>query len=106
PLWYGRNGDNLGEAAPPGSYQSVSLSPDGNRAAVTRADSGGAVRSDVWILDLVRKTSSRLTMDAAGSRSPIWTPDGKHVTFYNGISARVFTIPVAGGDRVELTMPE
>ncbi|MDA2925329.1 protein kinase, partial [Acidobacteria bacterium AH-259-L09] len=53
------------------------LSPDGRRLAVAIA----GPNVDVWVYDLVRGTSDRLTFDTAIDTSPVWTPDGKQVTF-------------------------
>ena len=36
---------------------------------------------DIWVVDLKRGTSSRLTFDKARDRLPIWSPDGKRLTF-------------------------
>ncbi len=60
-------------------YESPSISPDATRVAVFfRQDVGSG---DIWLLDLVRSTSSRLTFDAATDTAPIWSPDGARVVF-------------------------
>ena len=33
--------------------------------------------TDVWVLDLGRETTTRLTFDAAHDLRPAWTPDGQ-----------------------------
>jgi hypothetical protein len=97
-VWLGRKGEDLGEAAPPASYQSINLSPDGNRAIVSQGVVG-SLTGDFWILDLTRGTSSRLTMDGTGGRYATWTANGQAVTF---VRNRVFTMPAAGGEAVEV----
>ncbi len=38
---------------------------------------------DIWIWDLVRKSLTKLTFDAAAEISPLWTLDGKRVAFFS-----------------------
>ena len=71
--------DRQGHASPlPGlpldAYDSVRVSPDGARLAVSTKD-------DVWIYDFARGTLSRLTTDPAQDTSPLWTPDGQRIIF-------------------------
>ena len=40
--------------------------------------------SDIWVYEIARGTLSRLTFAPGVDATPIWTPDGRHVTF-NGI---------------------
>jgi serine/threonine-protein kinase len=61
---------------PPRPYQFPRLSSDGQRLALD-IDEGN--RQDVWLYDLRRGTLTRLTFD--GGMFPVWTPDGKKVTF-------------------------
>jgi serine/threonine protein kinase/Tol biopolymer transport system component len=75
-VWVDRKGVSQDIAAPPGSYQFPRLSPAGNSVAVqVMAD-----KTDVWIYDLTRDTLTRLTSQGNNSW-PIWTPDGKRITF-------------------------
>jgi serine/threonine protein kinase len=78
--WVDRNGrvtQRVGESA---DYVSVELSPDDTRAAVERIDPESGDH-DVWIVDLVRETASRLTFDSDQEMYPIWSPDGTRVAF-------------------------
>jgi serine/threonine protein kinase/Tol biopolymer transport system component len=65
----------------------VRLSPDNKRVAY-------ATGTDIWTLDLERKTKTRITFDAQVIQEPSWSPDGKTLMF----SAQV----AAGGGNVEL----
>jgi Tol biopolymer transport system component len=54
------------------------FSPDGNRfVTFIQSDSGS---SELWVYDLERRTRSRLRADGA---RPIWSSDGKTITFQN-----------------------
>ena len=55
------------------------LSPDGRRVAMRRVVQGN--NPDIWILDLLRAGLTRLTFDAAGEYSPVWSPDGLRIAF-------------------------
>src|SRR5262249_7810877 len=58
-------------------YEEPRLSPDGKRVAVTiRGDN-----PDIWVLDLARGTSARLTFEDGEDETPIWTPDGAKVIY-------------------------
>jgi len=45
------------------------------------ATSVNSDNQDIWIYDLARGTSSRLTFDPASDQAPLWTPDGERVVF-------------------------
>jgi eukaryotic-like serine/threonine-protein kinase len=75
--WFDRSGAERGVLGVPNSTtRSPSLSPDGQRAVVSRTDKGN---EDVWLLDGSRET--RITFDGASDVFPIWSPDGRHVAF-------------------------
>ena len=77
-VWVDREGLEEPLAAEPHGYNSLRISPDGSRLAITIDGSGG---SDVWIYDLEREILSRLTFDPATDHWPIWTPDSQRVVF-------------------------
>jgi serine/threonine-protein kinase len=91
PAWIGkltsvdRQGISKPFAAPPQAYGPVSLSPDGQRLAVTVV---GAT-SDVWVYELVRGTFTRLTVDGTNYR-PLWTPDGRRIIYQRSAGPNQF----------------
>jgi len=80
-LWFERDGKQTGAIARVDRYLSPDLSPDGNRLAVM-VYAGLQGIGDIWIFDLTRGTSTRLTFGGDSHTNPIWTPDGKSI-FYS-----------------------
>jgi serine/threonine protein kinase/Tol biopolymer transport system component len=78
--WFDASGAMLGTvAAPSGHYDTVSISPDGTRAAAVR--SASASSASVWLVELARGTATPLSRGAGRNDSPIWSPDGQRVIF-------------------------
>jgi Tol biopolymer transport system component len=75
-----RDGRVLSEAAPPGNYADVVLSPDGTRAALG-VPTGPSGELDLWVRDLVRGVSTRLTFEAGDEMAPAWSPDGDRIAY-------------------------
>ena len=97
-VWRNRAGDELGTAGEPGSYTGVALSPDGTRIALTRENKLNRSDQDLWIVDVGRNTTARLTSDPLPESSPAWSADGQSVVFAAGHDdADVLTRPVNGG---------
>jgi eukaryotic-like serine/threonine-protein kinase len=78
--WFDRDGRFSGVAGDVGEFTNPALSPDGKRLAVCRMDAKLRTR-DIWILDLERGTSSRLTFDPADDTNPAWSSDGSKIIF-------------------------
>jgi WD40 repeat protein len=77
--WYDRAGRVLGAAGDPGDYQSVALSPDGTRLAVSKRSGQGA---NIWLVDLsLSGAGTRFTFGSASDTFPVWSPDGSHIIF-------------------------
>jgi Tol biopolymer transport system component len=79
-VWLDRLGRPVGEiAAPPGRYQSIRISPDGQRIAAERPNS--PTESDLWIIEVPRGNASRLTLGAGQNTAPLWSADGSRIVF-------------------------
>lgn len=57
---------------------SARFSPDGRSIALSRAVGGN---SDIYVIELARRTQRRLTSDSAIDTSPSFSPDGKMIVF-------------------------
>lgn len=75
-VWVDRTGKQILEAAPPGDYSDMQLSPDGKRVAFDGSLNGNM---SIWVRDLERGIQSRLTFQK--SNVPQWSPDSSTVAF-------------------------
>jgi len=64
------------------SYRSPRVSPDGRYLAV-RIGALGSEDSQIWIYEIARGTLTLLTFERRNV-APVWTPDGRRVTFGSG----------------------
>jgi Tol biopolymer transport system component len=79
-VWLDRAGHLLSRVGEPNRYRDIALSPDGRYAAVAIADPVSEL-DDVWVRDLERGVSTRLTFDRTQETGPIWSADGSRI-FY------------------------
>ncbi len=75
--WVDRTGKSLGAITEPSGYYEPSLSIDGKKVLFGR-DEGGP---DIFLLDLSRGSTTRLTFDPASDVSSVFSPDGSQVVF-------------------------
>ncbi len=108
-IWFDRSGKELGAFPTVADYHNPWLSPDQNRLAVEKTDAVTG-RHTIWILDLLRGTTSRLVFDAAGAHGPGWSPDGSRVAFASnrlgGVDLYSIRADGAGADGLVLSSPE
>jgi len=82
-VWRARTGmvlESVGQPQP--NIGALSLSPDGQRVAVTSNESGNA---DIWVHDLTRSTKTRLTFEDQREAHPAWSPSGREIVYqYQG----------------------
>jgi len=100
--WLDRQGRVLGTVAEPGRYKSLALSPDGRRVAVSRTNPESTPSWDVWLFDLERNMSTRLTYQDARTKFPLWSADGSSVMFdsiRDGATSLYFKSASGAGDQ-------
>jgi Tol biopolymer transport system component len=81
-VWYDASGKQ-GEPVLPetADYFWPSLSPDGSRLAFSLETNG---IGDIWVVDVVRHTKTRITFGPLYSGNAIWWPDGRSIVFSYG----------------------
>ena len=82
-----RSGRAVPLPAPPRAYESLRISPDGRRLAVTIT----AANDNLWLYEFGRTTLTPFTFEKENA-GPVWLPDGRRVIFTSH----------AGGDRRNL----
>jgi serine/threonine protein kinase len=99
-VWWGRDGKQINSIPESGRYLGPRLSPDGTKLAV-ESFSGAQGIGDIWIFDLARGTSTRLTFGPYSQESPIWSPDGKTIFYSTGAGAPYIVAKAADGSTPE-----
>jgi Tol biopolymer transport system component len=97
-VWRDRAGRDLATLGDAGSYSGIALSPDGRHAAMTRENKLNRSDQDLWIVDVARNTTSRLTSDPFPESVPGWLADSQTVVYAAGHDdADVRAMPLNGG---------
>lgn len=89
-VWVDRQGKVIERVGEPGQYDAIALSPDEKRLAYSMWDEGQR-NMDLWVRDLERGVSSRLTFEPSRDIWPCWSPDSREV-YYASDSAGVFRL--------------
>ena len=79
-VWLDRTGRLLSRVGEPNRYRDIALSPNERYAALAIADPVTGL-DDVWVRDLERGVSTRLTFDRTQETGPVWSADGTRI-FY------------------------
>jgi serine/threonine protein kinase len=80
--WYDRNGKLLETVGEPGRLNTVALSPDGKRIAVSRYDEGSYRNMNLWIDEVSHRTATRLTFtQTALDWFAVWSPDASQIVW-------------------------
>jgi hypothetical protein len=96
--WFDRSGKRQGNVGEPARYGRFELSPDEKRIVFERIDADGR-HGNLWLQDLNRGSTSRLTSTAGSDYAPIWSPDGGKILFASARPglADLFEIAAGGG---------
>src|SRR5205814_1820206 len=86
PAWFDRSGKQISSAGPEGEYRNIALSPNGKYLAFERSTPNVA---DIWVLDIEKGLSSRLTSDHAANVHPVFSPDGQTIAFSSVRGAKI-----------------
>jgi|SRR5579862_4716586 len=103
--WIGRSGQQLGRMTEGQLYDNVRISPDGSRVAYQLFAPATANPGTIWVYDINRAVSSRVTFDnAVVDDRPVWAPDGKYLLYnrYQDDSMRKVLASGLGGEEVVL----
>lgn len=79
-VWLDRTGREAGTVGKTADYRMPKISHDGTRVAAPILDPG-TQKLDVWVMDVVRGTSTRLTFDPESDSAPVWSPDDRKIYF-------------------------
>ncbi len=101
-FWIDRQSTNtlIGNFDP---FLSIKLSPDNTKIAYDQIDSKGESPT-VWIFDIATSVRTRLTFDADGGSTPIWSRDGSLIYYNadrNGSKANIFVKRSDGSGEVK-----
>src|SRR5271157_1047316 len=103
--WFDRSGKKLGAVGDAADFSSPALSPDEKKLAVSIVDPQAKTR-DIWVIDLVRGTRTRLTFDPADDMNPVWSPDGTRIAFTSNRKGErdIYQKPADGSGQEELLL--
>jgi Tol biopolymer transport system component len=77
--WVDRKGGQVGTVGAPGNYGQLALSPDERNVALEIPDAEG--HFDLWVMDVARGVTNRVTATPGDERDPVWSADGRSLVF-------------------------
>ncbi|MEP7273037.1 MAG: hypothetical protein ABI882_16170, partial [Acidobacteriota bacterium] len=103
--WFDRTGRPLESVGAPGTFQFPVLSRDEKRVALEQRDPKTGT-PDIYVKDLVRDTTSRLTFDPASDWFVVWSPDGSRIAWASsrGGSHQIYQKLASGAGQEELLL--
>jgi Tol biopolymer transport system component len=97
--WLSRDGRAIETVGAPGSYRNMVMDRAGTRVAANTVFD----QEDVWVIDIARGTTSRLTLGSATDSDPVFSPDGGSVAYYSTRnSGGIYRTAVGGAGTDEL----
>ncbi len=95
-IWTDRNGKEIERVGDGAVLFCPAVSHDGKRLAVDMSDpiTGSG---DIWIHDLVRRRTTRLTYDPGNESSPFWSPDDKRIYYISDAAGHDDLYQIASG---------
>ena len=78
-------------------YGFLAVDPDGRRIALNITNDDGV--GEIWLYDIVRSSLAPLSREGASYYRPVWTPDGRRVTFAHnqgGLAPNLYWTPADG----------
>ncbi len=76
-----RSGKTVDPPLAVGEVANPQLSPDGTRMAYERASQGAEKWGDLYVVDIARRTNSRLSFTGGRQISSAWSPDGRRIAY-------------------------
>jgi serine/threonine-protein kinase len=83
--WIDRNGQETAIPLEPGDFSSPRISPQGDRAVLDMRGPGNPMIT--W--NFANEQLTRLNLGTNGGDTPIWSPDGEHITYHPGTDALI-----------------
>ncbi|HXI12124.1 MAG TPA: protein kinase [Thermoanaerobaculia bacterium] len=95
--WVDRQGKDLEVISTSDMYYSPRLSHDQTRIAYDLSDHTTA-KGDIWIRDMRRGVTSKLTYEPANESGPLWSPDDAQIYYFSEQSGRpqIYVKPSGG----------
>ncbi len=75
--WMDRAGTTTTLRATRANWFNIQFAPDGRRLALQINDR----QNEIWVYEQAQDNLTRLTFHAANDLKPVWTPDGRRITF-------------------------
>jgi Tol biopolymer transport system component len=99
--WFDRSGNTQGVVDDTSFHEDVRLSPDGNFLAATRRDPK-TLRLGLWVSDLTRGITTRVSSEDEDANFPSWSPDGKRIA-YSSQTRDVYIREIDSGKREKVS---
>ncbi|MGH9531360.1 MAG: hypothetical protein ACRD2Q_03145, partial [Terriglobales bacterium] len=94
-VWMDRSGKELGTVGPVQSQNNPRLSPDESRLLFDASDPA-ATNVDIYVHDLKRNVSRRMTFDPTEDAAALWSPDGQRFVFRSSGNATLWVMAASG----------